>query len=130
VSYSGKLPQAELAGHAASWDVGIIPFRKGKVAAAADPIKAYEYLALDLPVVAAGIRAPVGAEALVRVVDDVDGFIRAVEIEAGSRAEARSERQAYAAANTWERRVDEIVRLLGSDESRVAFKRRLFETAA
>ncbi|MBM3122325.1 MAG: glycosyltransferase family 1 protein [Chloroflexi bacterium] len=130
VSYLGKLPHAELAVHAAAWDVAMIPFRAGEVAAAADPIKAYEYLALDLPVVAAGIRAPVGAEELVRIANDADGFLRAVEEAAASRSEGRSERQTFAAASTWERRVDEILRLLESDDSRLPLKRRLFETTA
>jgi polysaccharide pyruvyl transferase CsaB len=130
VSYIGKLPRAALAAYAVSWDVGIIPFRTGDVAAAADPIKTYEYLALELPVVGAGIRAPFGAEALVRVAGDVDGFLRAVESAAASRAEQASDRRAFAVANTWERRVDSITRLLESDEPRAAFKRRLFEAAA
>ena len=55
VSYIGKLPRAALAAYAAAWDAAIIPFRAGEVSAAADPIKTYEYLALDLPVVGAGI---------------------------------------------------------------------------
>ncbi len=130
VSYIGKLPRAALAAYAVSWDVGIIPFRAGEVAAAADPIKTYEYLALDLPVVGAGIRAPFGAEPLVQVVGDVDGFLRAVESAVAARREHASGRRAFAAANTWERRVDQITRLLESGEPRAAFKRRLFEAAA
>jgi hypothetical protein len=130
VSYVGKLPRTALAAYAAGWDVGIIPFRSGEVAAAADPIKSYEYLALDLPVVGAGIRAPFGAESLVHVAGDVDGFVRAVESAAASRAEHGSDRLAFAVANTWERRVDAITHVLESDEPRAAFKRRLFEAAA
>ncbi len=115
-NYIGKLPRAGLAAYAAAWDVGIIPFRAGGVAAAADPIKTYEYLAFDIPVVGAGIQAPSGAEAFVRVAGDVDGFVRAVEMAAASREEQASGRRAFAAANTWERRVDAITRVLEYDE--------------
>ena len=130
VSYLGKLPRGALAATAAAWDAGIIPFRAGEVAAAADPIKIYEYLALDLPVVGAGIRAPFGAEPLVHVAGDVDGFLRAVELAVTTRGAHVSDRRAFAAANTWERRVDAITHLLELDEPRAAFKRRLFEAAA
>jgi glycosyltransferase involved in cell wall biosynthesis len=129
VTYIGKLPRTALAAHAAAWDVAIIPFRSGEVAAAADPIKIYEYLAFDLPVVGAGICPPVGAEDLVRIARDAEGFVRAVESASASRRQQTGERQAFAAANTWDRRVDAILRILEADEPRVAFKRRMFEAA-
>jgi polysaccharide pyruvyl transferase CsaB len=130
VTYVGRLPRSALAAYAAGWDVAIIPFRSGQVAAAADPIKIYEYLAFDLPVVGAGICPPVGAEDLVRIARDAEGFVRAVESAAASRRRQTGERQAYAAANTWNRRVDAILRILETDEPRAAFKRRMFEAAA
>ena len=130
VTYVGKVPRTLLGAYATGWDVAIIPFRAGKVAAGADPIKTYEYLAFDLPVVGAGVRPPVGAEGLVRIADGADEFIRAVESAAVSRLEQASERQAFAAASRWDRRVDAILRLLECDEPRAAFKRRMFEAAA
>ena len=36
---------------AAEWKVAIIPFKPGLLADAVDPIKIYEYMALDLPTV-------------------------------------------------------------------------------
>jgi glycosyltransferase involved in cell wall biosynthesis len=130
VTYIGKLPRSALAAYAAGWDVAIIPFRSGEVAAAADPIKTYEYLAFDLPVVGTGVCPPVGAEDLVRIAGNAESFVRDVATAAASRRQQTGERQEFATANTWERRVDAILRILESDEPRVAFKRRVFEAAA
>jgi polysaccharide pyruvyl transferase CsaB len=129
VAYHGKLPRASLASHAAGWDVGIVPFRDGAIASAADPIKVYEYLALDLPVVGSGIHPPAGAEGLVETACDRDSFLRAVESCVVSRKGKAGQRRVFAAASTWARRVDAMERLMLADEPRVAFKRQIFEVA-
>lgn len=51
----GKVPPERLYEYASKWKIGIIPFKKGPLAEAVDPIKIYEYLYFGLPVVATGI---------------------------------------------------------------------------
>ncbi|MCL2851513.1 MAG: glycosyltransferase [Defluviitaleaceae bacterium] len=51
----GKISPRELREYADHWHVAIIPFKKLELSEAVDPIKIYEYLYLDLPVVATGI---------------------------------------------------------------------------
>ena len=65
VELLGKQPQTDLAAFAANWDVATIPFKPDRLAAGADPIKTYEYLAMGLPVVATGVYPPAGGEAFV-----------------------------------------------------------------
>ncbi|MBP7787165.1 MAG: glycosyltransferase, partial [Longilinea sp.] len=55
IHLTGRLPHAELADHAAHWNVAIIPFQEGDLSRAVDPIKVYEYLALGKPVVVTGM---------------------------------------------------------------------------
>jgi glycosyltransferase involved in cell wall biosynthesis len=53
VTLLGPKTQSDIAVLARRWSVGIIPFVTGRLTEAVDPIKAYEYLALGLPIVAA-----------------------------------------------------------------------------
>jgi len=51
----GKVDHERLYSFAATWDVGIVPFKESDLSRGADPIKVYEYLAMGLPVVVTGI---------------------------------------------------------------------------
>ncbi|MEA2691445.1 MAG: hypothetical protein QOJ16_832 [Acidobacteriota bacterium] len=124
----GKQPQSELAAWAAGWDVAIVPFRPERLAAGADPIKTYEYLALGLPVVVTAVAPPPGASGLVARVEGVAGFLAGIE-EAARRRHAEGgeeERRAYAAACTWEHRVDALLAAVSGASQRIGEKRRLF----
>jgi polysaccharide pyruvyl transferase CsaB len=126
VHYLGKVPRASLATSTADWDVAIIPFREGDAARSADPIKAYEYLSLGLPVVVTGVDPPIGAEGLVLKTRGVDEFVQAVESAAMTRWTGVPDRLAYIAANTWERRVKDLLTNVEASTSR-AVKRDLFQ---
>jgi glycosyltransferase involved in cell wall biosynthesis len=51
VHYLGEKPVSELYAYGHHADCGLIPFKEGAVSAAVNPIKAYEYLACNLPIV-------------------------------------------------------------------------------
>jgi len=55
ISLLGKIDTAELHRFAQRWSVGLIPFKEGRLAAAVDPIKIYEYIFFGLKVVISGI---------------------------------------------------------------------------
>jgi len=55
VHLHGKVNHERLYSYAASWDVGVVPFKESNLSRGADPIKVYEYLAMGLPVVVTGI---------------------------------------------------------------------------
>lgn len=101
----GKQPRHALAALAANWDVGIVPFRAEALAAGADPIKTYEYLAMGLPVVVTGVFPPAGAEAFVERVDSVEGFVNALERAARRPTREAELRRTWAAAHTWDARL-------------------------
>ena len=104
----GKQPQSELAAFAAGWDVAIVPFRPEALAAGADPIKTYEYLAMGLPVVVTGVFPPAGAEAFVERVEGLAAFLEALERAAARPAAEIARRREWAAAHTWDSRLDSI----------------------
>jgi glycosyltransferase involved in cell wall biosynthesis len=124
VQLLGRKPQKELAGWAANWDVAIVPFQAEALAAGADPIKTYEYLAMGLPVVVTGVGAPRGAETLVRRATDLDSFVAAIEAAASEGPETAARRRTFAATCRWEVRLGAILDLL-RDGQRVAEKRAL-----
>jgi glycosyltransferase involved in cell wall biosynthesis len=122
----GKKPYRELASYAANWDVAIIPFKPDRLAAGADPIKTYEYLALGLPVVATGVFAPPGSESYVRRAEGLEAFLNASESAARqSRPEDIEARKAYAAEQTWAQRVDSLLASLRQGRQQVSLKKSL-----
>ncbi len=126
VELLGKQPQADLAAFAANWDVALIPFKPDRLAAGADPIKTYEYLAMGLPVVVTGVYPPTGGEAFVARAEGVEELLREIE-----RAAPRQEpgeiaaRRAFAATCTWDHRLEALLAALAEGRQRVAEKRAL-----
>lgn len=126
VSLLGRKPQHELAAYAANWDVGIVPFKPERLAAGADPIKTYEYLAMGLPVVVTGVHPPPGGEEFVVRVDSPDAFVAAAGDAAGLAAAHAQRRRDFASACTWERRVGAVLDTVAGGRQRVGQKARLF----
>jgi polysaccharide pyruvyl transferase CsaB len=127
VELLGKQPQPHLAAFAANWDVATIPFKPDRLAAGADPIKTYEYLAMGLPVVATGVYPPAGGEAFVTRAEGVEEFLRAIEAAAQGGEEEAEARRAFAASCTWEHRLESLLASIEQGRQRVAEKRALFE---
>lgn len=123
----GKRERKELASLASHWDVAIVPFKPDRLAASADPIKVYEYLAMGLPVVVTGVEPPVGGEKFVERAEGLEAFRSAIRRAAGVGRVDASARRAYAASCTWARRVDQLLAALASDGRRLALKRALFQ---
>jgi polysaccharide pyruvyl transferase CsaB len=123
----GRQPQRELAAFAANWDVGLVPFREGPLAAGADPIKTYEYLAMGLPVVATGVPAPEGGETMVRRVTGLEELLAAIAAAAGETSpREQAARRAFAAGCSWQQRVGQMLGAVDQGRQRVAEKRALF----
>lgn len=113
VRFLGPRPYADLPAYLAAMDVGLIPFKRTEVTFHADPIKAYEYLAGGLPVVATDMPALRRLSHVVSLADSADGFANAIEtaINAGREA-GRAERQAEARRHSWTSRFDRFTHLV------------------
>jgi glycosyltransferase involved in cell wall biosynthesis len=109
----GPRPYADVPAYLAAMDVGLIPFRAEPVTYHADPIKAYEYLAAGLPVVATDLPALRRLEHVLRLADTPAAFLAQVDAAvAEGRAARAKERQAEASRHGWSDRFGQIERLI------------------
>ena len=112
--FLGVKPYAEVPAYIAAFDACWIPFKRDRVAAAANPVKLYEYLALGKPVVSTPVADPESFGGLVAFVggsnEMIDELRRAVRDE-GARGE---DRVAFARTNSWDARASEIVEYVGA----------------
>jgi teichuronic acid biosynthesis glycosyltransferase TuaH len=110
----GHKPHRELAAYLRHCDVALIPFRLTPVTLAANPIKAYEYLAAGLPVIASALPECVDMQPHVDIARSPEQFIRLLKQRMqegklpGSLAAAARQRTAYALSHTWDDRFREI----------------------
>jgi glycosyltransferase involved in cell wall biosynthesis len=109
----GPRPYASLPDYLAAMDVGLIPFKQDQLTHHADPIKAYEYLAAGLPIVATDLPALRRLGDVIRLADSPAAF--AAHIEAALREDRlsnRQRRQAEAARHSWTSRFETIDSLI------------------
>lgn len=123
----GKKPRHQLASFAAQWDVAIVPFKPERLAAGADPIKTYEYLAMGLPVVVTGVFPPEGAERFVMRASGTDEFMAKVRQASAIGASERLQCVQFAKTCTWGKRLDSMLSVIRAGAQRVGEKRSLFE---
>jgi glycosyltransferase involved in cell wall biosynthesis len=98
----GPRPYATLPGYLAAMDVALIPFKRDQVTLHADPIKAYEYLAAGVPVVATDMPALRRLDHVIALADSVDSFDMAIAAAlASGRGEGAAERRAEARQHSW-----------------------------
>ena len=109
VHFLGQKAPEQVPQYICAFDACLIPYRQGEEAYHSSPIKLYEYLAAGKPVVGIDIPALDGFRAVVHVADSPETFVRS--LEAALREDGSTlvkERRRLAAANTWERRVEQI----------------------
>jgi hypothetical protein len=103
----GPKPWHVLHEYAARWSAAIIPFRMGPLADGVDPIKIYEYLALQLPVVS--FRMPqIAGYPYTWTVDSQEAFCRALDDACLCQPDAGVLGD-FIASNTWEVRAVQLL---------------------
>ncbi len=121
VRYLGALPLAQLYPAFRDVDVAIIPFRINHITAAVSPLKLYEYLAMDLPVVSTDLpecREVPG----VWVACSREEFLRALRLarEGAGDAAVAAARRGFSKEHTWARRAEALLAHLATAPSRPA----------
>jgi hypothetical protein len=103
----------KLAELVASFDVGLIPFRKNEITRVANPLKLYEYCSAGLPIVATETDELGHYHDLVYLGKTDDEFLANVQIALNERdAEKRLARVKFARANTWDARTDVLLKFI------------------
>lgn len=117
----GPRPQRDVPAYLAAADVAIVPFVVDRLSAAVSPLKAFEYLAMERPVVSTPLpeleRVPG-----VTIAHDAAEFAAAVA--AASRDPfPRDAAAAFVARHTWQARVDRLLEVASSGDG-VALERK------
>jgi glycosyltransferase involved in cell wall biosynthesis len=122
----GERSYRALPAYVQSFDVGIIPYVLNDWTRAVDPLKLLEYLAAGLPVVCSAIPEAGKYATAITIAADHDRFVGAIgSALTGDRARVRSHAQAVARQHTWQRRADELLRII----QQTVAQRRLAEPA-
>ena len=109
IDLMGPKTHPEINKIAAEWNVAIIPFKTGLLADAVDPIKIYEYMALDLPTVS--FRMPqIDDYPYTLTVENVEEFCFALDEYIKYRPK-KGVLKKWLLNNQWSDRVDEFLRL-------------------
>ena len=110
VRLAGAQPYSTLPQWAKAFDAAIIPYRLNRQVANANPLKLREYLATGKPVVSVRNPEIEKFSQWVRIADDREGFLQALEQAlAEDNPQAAAERIAAVADQTWDRRVDDVL---------------------
>jgi len=116
VTYHGPVPPSQLSIHTRRWTVGLIPFKKGTLAAAVDPIKIYEYLYMGLPVVVTGIEH-LAAYHCTKVADHPEEFSKFIREQSSLQAQwPRAAVDQFLAASTWHARFEALLAEIEASE--------------
>ncbi|WBU59761.1 glycosyltransferase [Paracoccus albus] len=111
ISMYGEIPYDEVPGFLKAMDVLIIPFRLLPIIKACDPVKFYEYSAMQRPTVATALPELARAGDLVTTASEPEEFAKGIRnaAVAGSDAALRADLVAYANRNTWGHRATDFL---------------------
>jgi glycosyltransferase involved in cell wall biosynthesis len=109
----GPRPHAEAKACIGGFDVAIIPHVDDEMTRAMNPLKAFVYAGLNVPVVSTPIANLAELAGMVAVAEDADDFVdKVAERIAAGRSPMTPAQVAVLRANSWETRVRQVLRLL------------------
>lgn len=115
VVFTGEIPFEDVPAKLASFDVCLLPLRDIPFAYYCSPIQVFDYLAAGKPVVSSPVGQLERLPSLVHVARSAEEFEKKIETALGERTAAHySERRMFAARNTWDVRVSQVVAALSS----------------
>lgn len=113
---AGAQPQERVPAYLSAADVAIIPFVRTRLTAAVSPLKAFEYLAMQRPVVATRLPELEDVPGIT-LADDRASFIAAVRAVA-TRPFPRRDVNEYLTAHTWQARAQRLLDLVSRPAGR------------
>ncbi|NLG33541.1 MAG: glycosyltransferase family 1 protein, partial [Syntrophomonadaceae bacterium] len=104
----GAKSKEELPGYLKKFDVCLNPFRPGRLSAAVNPLKFYEYLASGKPIVSTPMPEMEIFADLIEIGHDLDSIIVAIEKALQDTPQKMKKRLDTAREHSWENRVKEM----------------------
>lgn len=112
IYFLGHIPYKDLPWYAVWFDVALIPFKKGDIAKSTSPIKMYEYMALNKPIVATeDLIECYGYKGVFISKNECNDFSEKIlqALEVKDNEEIIKELDRVARENTWEKRVETLL---------------------
>ncbi len=115
IVFTGAKPYAELPDIMRAFDVCIVPHVVTEFTESLNPIKLWEYLAAGKPIVSTNVAGFRDFPELVYVSDSFDGFLLNLDGALNEEPSFASARQSVAQQHSWDKRIDQVVQILGVD---------------
>jgi glycosyltransferase involved in cell wall biosynthesis len=116
IFFAGPQPYAELPAIMRAFDVCIVPHVVTSFTESLNPIKLWEYLAAGKPIVSMNVAGFKAFPELVHVSDSHVGFLENLESAQRELPSLVSARQSVAQQHSWDKRIDQVLQILGIDE--------------
>ena len=118
VHLTGAVPYSRVPAYMRAFDVCITPHRMSPFTESLNPIKLWEYLAAGKPIVSTDIAGFRDYPQFVRLASDPDAFAAQCEGALTEGDRLRAARQAEAAGQSWNARLDQILAVLADLETK------------
>jgi teichuronic acid biosynthesis glycosyltransferase TuaH len=115
IVFTGAKPYVELPDIMRAFDVCIVPHVVTTFTESLNPIKLWEYLAAGKPIVSTNVAGFRDFPELVNVSDSYDDFLRNLDGAVKEEPSFAAARQAVAQQHSWDKRIDQVVQILGVD---------------
>ena len=115
IVFTGAKPYADLPDIMRAFNVCIVPHVVTSFTDSLNPIKLWEYLAAGKPIVSMNVAGFRDFPELVHVSDSHEGFLKNLDNVLQELPSLASARQSVAQQHSWDRRIDQVVQILGVD---------------
>jgi glycosyltransferase involved in cell wall biosynthesis len=113
IVFTGAKPYSELPEIMRAFDVCIVPHLVTPFTESLNPIKLWEYLAAGKPIVSTNVAGFRDFPELVHVAESYDEFLQNLDSALNENTSVIVARQAVAQQHSWDKRIDQVIRILG-----------------
>jgi teichuronic acid biosynthesis glycosyltransferase TuaH len=113
IVFTGAKPYSELPEIMRAFDVCMVPHVVTPFTESLNPIKLWEYLAAGKPIVSTNVAGFRDFPELVHVAESYEVFLRNLESAVNEDSSLAVARQAVAQEHSWDKRIDQVIQILG-----------------